>query len=170
VAQAMLTQGDRVEIYSPQSSGEVEYVLVVTRQRVALTIGSDHTDRKVEATSIELSKQICPNVMARTAWALADVADHVDDLVLGAWVRKGGAWEPYQKAPIAALLPPSYWLERLAGRLPEDAAVVLFSGTTSTLGGALMYGDGFRMSLEDARLGRSIVHEYDVSLVENPLA
>ena len=38
VARAMLTQGDRVEIYSPQSSGEVEYVLVATRERVAVTV------------------------------------------------------------------------------------------------------------------------------------
>jgi Protein of unknown function (DUF2848) len=170
VAQAMLTQGDRIEIYSPQSSGEVEYVLVATTHRVALTIGSDHTDRKVEATSIELSKQICPNVMARAAWVYADVAGHVDELVLRAWVRSGGVWQRYQEAPIGALLPPSYWLDRLAGRLSERAAAVLFSGTISTLAGALAYGDGFRMSLEDPRLGRSIVHEYDVSLVENPLA
>jgi len=170
VAQAMLTQGDGIEIYSPQSSGEVEYVLVATKHRVALTIGSDHTDRKVEATSIALSKQICPNVMARAAWAYADVADHVDDLVLRAWVRSGGGWQRYQEGPIGALLAPSYWLDRLAGRLTERAAVVLFSGTIPTLGGTLKYGDGFRISLEDPRLGRSIVHEYDVSLLENPLA
>src|SRR5207302_4372272 len=117
VARAMLTQGDRMEIYSPQSSGEVEYVLIATRERVALTVGSDHTDRKVEATSIELSKQICPNVLARTAWDYADVADHVDDLILRAWVRTGGTWEPYQEEPLAALLAPAYWLGRLAGRL-----------------------------------------------------
>lgn len=170
VARAMLTQGHSIEIYSPQSSGEVEYVLVATTERVALTVGSDHTDRKVEATSIELSKQICPNVMARAAWDYAEVARHVDDLVLRAWVRAGGTWHPYQDAPVRALLAPAYWLERLAGRLSQDAAVVLFSGTVPTLGGALTYGDGFRMTLEDPRLRRSIVHEYDVALVEDPLA
>ncbi|HYM91445.1 MAG TPA: DUF2848 family protein [bacterium] len=170
VARAMLTQGDRIEIYSPQSSGEVEYVLIASRERVALTVGSDHTDRRVEATSIELSKQICPNVLARTAWDYADLAPRVDDLILRAWVRTGGTWERYQEAPIGALLAPAYWLGRLTGRLTEGAAVVLFSGTVPTLGGAVRYGDGFRISLEDPRLGRSIVHEYDVALVENPLA
>jgi Protein of unknown function (DUF2848) len=170
VARAMLTQGDRIEIYSPESSGEVEYVLVATRHRVAITIGSDHTDRKVEATSIEWSKQICPDVMARTAWDYAEVAGHVDDLLLRAWVRIGATWDLYQEAPVGALLPPAYWLDRLARRLPEGGAVVLFSGTVTTLGGALKYGDGFRVSLHDPRLGRSLLHEYDVSLVENPLA
>lgn len=170
VAQAMLTQGNRIEVYSPQSSGEVEYVLIATRERVALTVGSDHTDRKVEATSIELSKQICPNVLARAAWDYAEVAGHVDDLMLRAWVRTAGTWELYQEAPVGALLAPAYWLERLAGHLSESAAVVLFSGTVTTLGGALKYGDGFRISLEDPHLRRSIVHEYEMALVENPLA
>lgn len=170
VAQAMLTQGDRIEVYSPESSGEVEYVLIATTARVAVTVGSDHTDRKVEATSIELSKQICPNVLARAAWDYAEVAGHVDELMLRAWVGTGGAWDLYQEAPFGALLAPAYWLERLAGRLSEDAAVVLFSGTVATLGGALQYGDGFRIGLEDPRLGRSIVHEYRTGLVENPFA
>ncbi|HEX9247464.1 MAG TPA: DUF2848 family protein [bacterium] len=170
VARAMLTQGDRVEIYSPQSSGEVEYVLVATRERVAVTVGSDHTDREVEATSIELSKRICPNVMARGGWDYAEVRDHADDLVLRAWVREQGAWHLYQEAPVGALLPPDYWLGRLRGRLPPSGAVVLFSGTIPTRGGALRYGDGFRVGLEDPRLGRSIVHEYDVAVVDNPLA
>jgi Protein of unknown function (DUF2848) len=170
VAQAMLTQGDRIEIYSPQSSGEVEYVLIATKERVALTVGSDHTDRKVEATSIELSKQICPNVLARAAWDYGEVAGHIDDLVLRASVRAQGTWHPYQEAPVGELLAPEYWLGRLKDRLPKAGVLVLFSGTVPTLGGALKYGDGFRMSLEDPRLRRSIVHEYDVALVENPLA
>jgi hypothetical protein len=170
VAAAMLTQGDRIQIYSPESSGEVEYALVAARERAVLTVASDHTDRKVEATSIELSKQICPNVLARTAWDYEEVAPHADDLVLRAWVRTDGLWRPYQEAPLAALLPPAYWLARLAGRLPAGRAVVLLSGTVPTLGGAVRYGDGFRMRLEDPRLGRSIVHEYDTTLVENPLA
>ncbi len=170
IAQAMLTQGDWIEVYSPQSSGEVEYVLVATEQRVALTVGSDHTDRAVEATSIELSKQICPNVVARTAWDYTEVAHRVDELMLRAWVREDGTWHAYQEAPLGALLAPAYWLERLAGRLSAGQAVVLFSGTVPTLGGTLRYGDGFRISLEDPRTGRTIFHEYDVALVENPLA
>jgi hypothetical protein len=169
IATAMLTQEDRAEIYSPESSGEVEYVLIATKERVAITVGSDHTDRRVEAASIELSKRVCPNVLARTAWDYAELADHIDDLMLRAWVRTGGAWHPYQEAPVGALLPPAYWLGRLDGRLDGGGAIVLFSGTVPTLGGSLHYGDGFRMSLEDPRYQRSIVHEYDVALVEDPL-
>jgi hypothetical protein len=35
--------------------------------------------------------------------------------------------------------------------------------------GALKFGGGFRMSPEDPRRGRSIIHEYDPALIENPL-
>ncbi len=168
VSRAMLSQERRVEIYNAESSGEVEYVLVAGGGRVAITVGSDHTDRKVEAFSIEMSKRLCPNVMARTAWEYADVADHVDDLVLRAWVREDGTWHPYQEAPIGTLLAPAYWLDRIdAG--PGGQAVVLFSGTVPTIGGALRYGDGFRVGLEDPHTGRAITHEYDVTLIENPL-
>lgn len=176
VARAMLTQGRAIEIYTPASSGEVEYVLIVARDRAVLTVGSDHTDRQVEAHSIELSKRVCPNVMAETAWDYADVAGHVDDLVLRAWVREQGRWQPYQEGGVATLLPPAYWLGRLTPALStvgggpaSNGAVVLFSGTIPTLGGALRSGDGFRVSLEDPRRGRTIMHEYDVALVENPL-
>jgi len=170
IARAMLTQANTIEIYSPESSGEVEYVLVVAGKRAAITVGSDHTDRKVESLSIELSKRVCPNVMARAAWDYAEVAGHVDDLILRSWVETEGQWRLYQDAPLATLLPPEYWLGRLA-RVPatQGAAVVLFSGTAPTLGGALSYGEGFRVSLEDPRMGRTIAHEYRARLVANPL-
>lgn len=169
VARAMLTQGTAIEIYSPESSGEVEYVLIAAPGRAVLTVGSDHTDRGVERLSIELSKRVCPNVLAVEAWEYADVADHEDALILRAWVREDGRWDLYQDAPVADLLPPSYWLDRLASRLPESGAAVLFSGTVPTVGGALRYGDGFRISLEDPRRGRTITHEYTTTLLANPL-
>jgi hypothetical protein len=133
-----------------------EYVVVATRGRAAITVGSDHTDRKVESISIELSKRVCPNVMARPAWDYAEVADHVDDLVLRAWVRENRRWHLYQEAPVGTLLPPAYWLARLEASLRGPGAVVLFSGTVPTVGGVLRYGDGFRVSLEDPRRRRTI--------------
>src|SRR3989442_1107764 len=72
--------------------------------------------------------------------------------------------------PMGELLPPDRWLTRLWGRLPESDAGVLSSGTVPTREGALRYGDGFRVGLEAPRLGRSVVHEYDIALVDNPLA
>ncbi|MBI3328109.1 MAG: DUF2848 family protein [Nitrospinae bacterium] len=42
------------------SSGEVEYVLFVTAQGVYVGVGSDHTDRALERTSIVAAKQAFP--------------------------------------------------------------------------------------------------------------
>lgn len=170
LARFLLTQGDSVEVYSPESSGEVEYVLVVTGERIGITVGSDHTDRQVEGISVELSKRICPNVVASTVWDLEEVASHVDDLRLRAWVRDHGQWVLYQDAPLGQLLPSAYWLDRLGPRRAEPGAIVFFSGTVATVDGVLRYGNGFRMSLDDPRRGRAITHEYAVHLVNDPWA
>jgi len=170
LARSLLTQDPEVEVYSPGSSGEVEYVLVVTGGRIGLTVGSDHTDREAERVSVEWSKRLYPNVVAPIVWDLADVAAHVDDLRLRAWVREGGQWTPYQDAPLRDLLPPAYWLDRLALPPRPAEAVVLFSGTVPTVAGSVRGGEGFRMSLEDPVLRRTIVHEYTLVPVTDPLA
>jgi len=169
VAAAMLTQDDRVDVYSAETSGEVEYVIIVTHDDVFITVGSDHTDRGIEAISVELSKRVLPNILARTAWRYADVADHVDTLLLRAWVRASGRWHAYQEAPIAELLPPAHWLSRIGTAATKPGAFVLFSGTVQTRAGGLQRGDGFRISLEDPTRRRTIAHEYGVDILTNPL-
>jgi len=110
LARSLLTQGPEVEVYSPGSSGEVEYVLVVTGGRIGLTAGSDHTDREAERVSVEWSKRLYPNVVAPIVWDLADVAAHVDDLRLRAWVRRGGSGLPTRTRRSATSCPrPTGW-------------------------------------------------------------
>src|ERR1700759_5501 len=45
----LLTQADTVNVVGGKSSGEAECVLVQTEAGLLVTIGSDHTDREVEA-------------------------------------------------------------------------------------------------------------------------
>ncbi len=47
------------------SSGEVEYVLLIGKDDLFVTVGSDHTDRGLEALSVEKSKQIYPKIIGR---------------------------------------------------------------------------------------------------------
>ena len=46
-----ITQADRIEVSGGDSSGEVEFVLIGWQGRIFVGCGSDHTDRKVEATA-----------------------------------------------------------------------------------------------------------------------
>lgn len=57
-AASLLTQAERVEFLGPDSSGEIEPVIVAMTDGLWLTIGSDHTDRKAEAQGVALSKQL----------------------------------------------------------------------------------------------------------------
>ena len=63
-----LTQEDRIECCGGDSSGEVEFVLIGWQGRIFVGCGSDHTDRKVEAYNVTVSKQMCDKPIAPTLW------------------------------------------------------------------------------------------------------
>src|SRR6201986_3166078 len=67
VSAALLTQADTVQVLGADSSGEVEPVLIGAADRLWVTLGADHTDRKVESYGIAVSKQMCPKPVGRTA-------------------------------------------------------------------------------------------------------
>ena len=61
-----LTQAPMVDVLGGDSSGEGEWVLIETAAGRFIGCGSDHTDRKVEAYSIMVSKQMCPKPISRS--------------------------------------------------------------------------------------------------------
>src|SRR6185312_14717498 len=69
-----------------------------------VTVGSDHTDRSLEASSILLAKLTCPKILASTAWQFADVADRWDSLHLQAVIREDEA--RYQDGTLALIRHP----------------------------------------------------------------
>jgi hypothetical protein len=72
VSARRITTTDRIEVSGSDSSGEVEFVLIGWQGRVFVGLGSDHTDRKVEAYSVTVSKQMCDKVMAPVLWELEE--------------------------------------------------------------------------------------------------
>ena len=56
-------QTERLEVLGPDTSGEVEPVIVALADGLWIGLGSDHTDRKAETMGIALSKQLCGKVM-----------------------------------------------------------------------------------------------------------
>ena len=85
VSARRITTTDSIEVCGPDSSGEVEFVLIGWQGRIFVGLGSDHTDRKVEAYSVTVSKQMCDKVMAPDLWELEDVIGHWDRMILRAW-------------------------------------------------------------------------------------
>ena len=102
-----LTTEDSIEVSGTESSGEVEFVLIGWQGRIFVGVGSDHTDRKVEAYSVTVSKQMCDKPIASTLWELEDVIGHWDRLILRAHAWIGGKRELYQEGTLDAMLPPN---------------------------------------------------------------
>ena len=71
VAASLLTQAATVQVLGSDSSGEVEPVLFAAAGRLWVTLGADHTDRKVESYGIAVSKQMCAKPIGRVAWRLS---------------------------------------------------------------------------------------------------
>ena len=161
----LVTTAGTVQVQHDKTSGEVEYVLLIADDDVYVTVGSDHTDRDLEATSVERSKQSYPNILAPDVWRYDEVIDHWEKLVLRCWVTKDGERQIYQEGTLAELLLPDFWLktlEELLGTKPRN--VVIMSGTIPAKPG-LVYADSYDMEIHDPVLDRTIKHSYNVEML-----
>ncbi len=165
VAFNQVTQDERVQAVGGESSGEVEPFVFMLDGELHVSIASDHTDRKLEAHSVALSKQLCVKPVARQAWRHADVAGHWDELVLRSRIVENGAEVLYQEGPLSSLRTP---LELIEGytqggkSLPDGTGMTC--GTVGAIGG-IRPSTTFIMELHDPRLGRTIRHRYDVEVL-----
>src|SRR5882672_11770566 len=101
-----IVQTSRLEVLGPDTSGEVEPVVVALEDGLWIGIGSDHTDRKAETMGIALSKQLCGKVMGASLWQLDDISKHWDQIVIRSHAVIRGERVTYQEGPLAAMRPP----------------------------------------------------------------
>ena len=161
VAANRITMDDRIEVCGGDSSGEVEFVLIGWQGRIFVGCGSDHTDRKVEAYSVTVSKQMCDKPIASELWELEDVIDHWDQLILRSWAFIDGARVLYQEGTLDGMLPVKDLIARGFGGkgLPDGCA--MFGGTFAAKGG-IRPASRFEFELEDPVLKRKVSHGYAV--------
>src|SRR6476620_5544395 len=107
VSADLLTQASAIQVSGPDTSGEVEFVLLAKPDGLWVTVGSDHTDRKAETIGVSLSKQLCAKPISREVWRLEDVAAHWDRLILRSNVGTEGRRRLYQEGPVAGMRPPT---------------------------------------------------------------
>jgi len=157
VAASLYTNATQIEVSGPDTSGEVEYVLLQQPDGLWVTVGSDHTDRKAETIGVSLSKQLCAKVACSDAWPYAEVKPHWEKLVLRSWTDG----ELYQEGPVTAMRSPEDLLQRYGGLRPGWA---MFCGTLAAKGG-IRPGKVFRMELEDPVLKRKLKHEYAIKVL-----
>jgi len=159
-----LVTDSEIEVYGDETCGEVEYVLLVENpDMIYVGVGSDHTDRHLEETDIPRAKQICPNIISRRVWPLAEVTDHWDDLEIEASVVKEGEEILYQQGRLALIMDPKKLMDFVASmvRFPLEN-VVIYSGTLGSLTGGFVFGEHYMAKLTDPKLGRNLDLSYKV--------
>ncbi len=157
VAASLLTSADEIQVSGPDSSGEVEFVLLQKADGLWVTVGSDHTDRKAETIGVSLSKQLCAKPVAAESWKYDDVKPHWEKLELRSWAD--GVL--YQEGPVTTMRSPEDLTQRYGGLAPGAA---MFCGTLAAKGG-IRPANRFRIELEDPVLRRKLSHEYAVKVL-----
>ena len=158
----LLTNGPVIQVVGTTSSGEVEPVLVSLDDGLFLGVGSDHTDRKVEAIGVTISKQLCAKPVSATLWRFSEVADHWDDLIIRSYVTVANRRRLYQEGALAAMRHPRDLMMRYIGTdraLPAGTA--MFCGTLA-VHGEIAPAELYELEIEDPVLNRSIAHRYAV--------
>lgn len=165
IAANQLTQADRVQVVGGQSSGEVEAFVFSAGGTAYVSVGSDHTDRELEAHSVALSKQVCAKPVARQAWPLQDVAATWDDLVIRSWIEENGQTVSYQEGSLASLRNPVDLIQGYTGgaqKLPDGVGMTC--GTVPVIGG-IRPAATFTMELFDPHRNRAIRHSYAIDVL-----
>jgi len=156
VSAHLFTFSDQIQVSGPDTSGEVEFVLLSKPDGLWVTVGSDHTDRKAETIGVSLSKQLCHKPIATDAWRYDDVKPHWEKLMLRSWTDG----ELYQEGPVTAMRSP----EDLLSRYKLEPRWAMFCGTLAAKGG-IRPGKVFRMELDDPVRKRKLAHEYRINVL-----
>src|SRR5262245_51747402 len=161
VVPSLLSSAREIDVVGEHSSGEVEFVLVSSPDGVYVGVGSDHTDRKVEAYGVTVSKQMCPKPLGRELWPFAELDAHWDRLVLRSHVTRGGKRRLYQEGEVGHMLHPRDLLARFSGSASLAPGTAMFCGTLAVKG-EIGGGERFEIELHDPVKNRSLRHDYAV--------
>ena len=156
VAAGLFGYDTEIQVSGPDTSGEVEFVLLQKPDGLWVTVGSDHTDRKAETIGVTLSKQLCHKPTCPQAWRYDEVKPHWEKLVLRSWADG----KLYQEGTVAAMRSP----EDLLSRHPLKPGWAMYCGTLAAQGG-IRPAARFRMELADPVLDRRLSHEYAIRVL-----
>lgn len=162
VSVGQLTTASAIQVLGTASSGEVEFFLLALEDGLWVGVGSDHTDRKVEAYDIAVSKQMCAKPIGAELWRFEDVADHWDELILRSSLRDGEDRQSYQEGTVANMLSPDALIQIYSPQTKVlEPGTLMFCGTLAVKG-AVRPAQAFEAELFDPVRGRRITCNYRV--------
>lgn len=141
------------------TSGEIEPLYIRHNGKFYLGIGSDHTDRDIEAQDIGDSKRACPKPVATEVIEVESLEDlDLDQCTARSWVDG----ELYQEGSLAGLRKPADVVEKLLARTDiGDADFMCLGGTLPLLKGNFVDGTSWKVELSFPD-GTRIEHNYKI--------
>jgi hypothetical protein len=159
----LLETSATLEASGPETSGEVEFVLVQTAAEGLLVgVGSDHTDRKAEASDVAASKGMCGKRLSGEVWRVADIQGHWDAIEIRSWAVDSSGRHLYQEGRLAAFMPVASLLAELDQAGFENLGETVVFGGTLPVKDGFVYASRFEVELLDPVTRRSLGHGYDV--------
>jgi hypothetical protein len=156
---ALVTNATDIGVIGTDSTPEIEVVLFHAGGVDYLTVGSDHTDRRIETVSALQGKNSCPKIVATTAWRVSEVLDHWDSLTLrsrcGNTLLQEGALSHVMAYENLMTFVREQDGDQAEGRL-------VFSGTVPTKATPPKGDVTIRLELVDPVIQRSLTHDYTV--------
>ena len=152
-----LSCGDTIEVLGDETRGRGAVALIAASAGSLIGIGSDHSDGALAAAEPGRARQICAKPLARGVWRFAEIADHLDALVLRTLSVDGAGRAQETECAVSSI-----------AALPGDGAV---PPATVILAHPGDYGDAslgpvsVTVTLEDRRLARRLVHRYAVRVL-----
>lgn len=145
------------------TSGEIEFVLLVHGKEIFVGVGSDHTDRHLERYDAAKARMVCPAVMSRQLWVYREIKEHFDGIEIRSWAVRGGEKILYQESTLRHILSPEDLLDRVKEVVdgPLDGLAV-FSGTPPIMAGNTILADRFEGELYDPYRKLRLTVGYDV--------
>jgi len=164
VASSLLTTASCIEVAGSRSSGEAEFCLINVHGKIYVAVGSDHTDRALEAHDITLSKQLCAKPVSRECWRFDQLEGHWDQLMLRSFATTQGVERLYQEGAVAEVLHPRDLIKKVDARVPFQHGSVVFGGTVPVKG-PVTGSDRFRVELHDPVLRRTLSCTYQTRVL-----
>jgi hypothetical protein len=167
LAPGLLTHATRIEVPTPETSAEVEPVLLCLPEGWYVAVGSDHTARDLERVDIEESKKACPKPVSTEVWPYEEVRQEWDRIVARCWASVDGEEVLYQEAPLGVLMPVPEIVQALEQKTREKAnGAAIFLGTVPLLTDGFVFSDRYRVELHDPASARRLGYAYQAKHTE----
>ena len=153
-----------IRVISDDTSGEVEYYLLLQNDKIYLGLASDHTDRGIEKHDVEKSKQVCPVVLSDVVWDYSEIKEW-KSLTLKSWAAQGNEKILYQEASLEIFMKPEEIIDFVKEEIQSDLNnSIILCGTPPLIPEQIIYTNKFYCELSNSS-GMKISLEYEITRI-----